>query len=226
MSARQTVLVTGGASGIGLAIVEAVLAEGWRAIVADLDQTNLDRCRDALGASKGQVRFEPVNVADEEAVVRSVAACEDEFGPITGVVNSAGIARDVPALDTSAEMFRRILEVNLIGSFLISREAAKRMQARGSGSIVNITSVSGIKGERGSRSLRRLEGRCRRHDQGHGCRVGSAWHPGERDCAGSDRDPHGPAGAHARGADGLDGDCTAAALWLASGHRRSGGLPA
>ena len=79
----------------------------------------------------GSVRFEQMNVADEEAVVRSIAACEDEFGPITGVVNSAGIARDVPALDTSAEMFRRILEVNLIGSFVVSREAAKRHAGTG-----------------------------------------------------------------------------------------------
>ena len=71
MSDRQTVLVTGGASGIGLAIVEAVLAEGWRAIVADLDQASLDRCRDVLGASDRQVRFERMNVADEEAVIRA-----------------------------------------------------------------------------------------------------------------------------------------------------------
>jgi NAD(P)-dependent dehydrogenase (short-subunit alcohol dehydrogenase family) len=149
MSDQQTVLVTGGASGIGRAIVEAVLAEGWRAIVADLDQTNLDRCRDALGASGGNLRFELMNVADEEAVVRSIAACEDEFGPLTGVVNSAGIAKDVPALDTSTEMFRRILEVNLIGSFVVSREAGRRMQARGTGSIVNIASVSGILGNEG-----------------------------------------------------------------------------
>jgi len=77
MSDRQIVLVTGGASGIGLAIVEAVLAEGWRAIVADLDQASLDRCRDVLGASDRQVRFERMNVADEEAVIGSISACAD-----------------------------------------------------------------------------------------------------------------------------------------------------
>jgi NAD(P)-dependent dehydrogenase (short-subunit alcohol dehydrogenase family) len=148
MVQQQTVLVTGGASGIGLAVVEAALAEGWR-VVADLDPGNLDRCRDSLGAPGDRVRYEQMNVADEEAVIRSMAACEDEFGPLTGVVNSAGIAKDVPALDTSAEMFRRILEVNLIGSFVISREVARRMQARGTGSIVNITSVSGILGNEG-----------------------------------------------------------------------------
>jgi NAD(P)-dependent dehydrogenase (short-subunit alcohol dehydrogenase family) len=149
MSRQHTVLVTGGASGIGLAIVEAMLAEGWRVVIADLDQANLDRCRDALGPSGDSVRFERLNVADEDAVVRCIANCEAEFGPLTGVVNSAGIGRDVSALETSADLFRKILEVNLIGSFVVSREVAKRMQARGAGSIVNIASVSGVMGNEG-----------------------------------------------------------------------------
>ncbi|ACL58016.1 SDR family NAD(P)-dependent oxidoreductase [Methylobacterium nodulans] len=148
MPTPQTVLVTGGASGIGFAIVEAVLAEGWRAIVADLDQRSLDRARDAFG-SRADVRLEALNVTDEEAVTRSIAACEAEFGPLTGVVNSAGIGRDVPALETSTDLFRTIVEVNLIGSFVVSREAAKRMALRGRGAILNIASVSGIMGNAG-----------------------------------------------------------------------------
>jgi NAD(P)-dependent dehydrogenase (short-subunit alcohol dehydrogenase family) len=149
MSQEQTVLVTGGASGIGLAVVEAVLAEGWRVVVADLDPKSLDRCRDALGSFDNRVRFEPMNVADEDAVIRVIDSCEAEFGPLTGVINSAGIGRDVPALDTSVELFRTMLEVNLIGSFVVSREAARRMRERGVGSIVNITSVSGVMGNKG-----------------------------------------------------------------------------
>jgi len=149
MAQQQTVLVTGGASGIGLAVVEAILAEGWRAIAADLDERNLDRSRDVLSPSGNRVRFERINVADEDQVVRAIATCEAEFGPITGVVNSAGIGRDVPALDTSVDLFRKMLDVNLIGSFVVSREAAKLMRARGSGSIVNIASVSGLVGNKG-----------------------------------------------------------------------------
>lgn len=149
MNQEQTVLVTGGASGIGLAVVEAILAEGWRAVVADLDQESLSRCRDTLGAPDDRVRFEQMNVADEDAVVRAIAACEAEFGPLTGVVNSAGIGRDVPALDTSVDLFRKMLEVNLIGSFVVSREAARHMRTRGAGSIINIASVSGVKGNKG-----------------------------------------------------------------------------
>ena len=55
----------------------------------------------------------------------------------------------MPALETSVDLFRKMLEVNLIGSFVVSREAAKHMRARGGGSIVNIASVSGIKGNKG-----------------------------------------------------------------------------
>jgi NAD(P)-dependent dehydrogenase (short-subunit alcohol dehydrogenase family) len=149
MNQEQTVLVTGGASGIGLAVVEAILAEGWRVVVADLDQESLSRCRDSLGTPDDRVRYEQMNVADEDAVVRIIAACEAEFGPLTGVVNSAGIGRDVPALDTSVDLFRKMLEVNLIGSFVVSREAVRHMRTRGAGSIINIASVSGIKGNKG-----------------------------------------------------------------------------
>lgn len=147
--AQQTVLVTGGASGIGLAVVQAILAEGWRVVVADLNAESLERCKDSLGPYGDRVRYEPMNVADEDAVIRAVAASEAEFGPLTGVVNSAGIGRDVPALDTDVELFRRMLEVNLIGSFVVSREVAKRMRERGGGAIVNVASVSGIAGNRG-----------------------------------------------------------------------------
>ena len=149
MSRQETVFVTGGASGIGLAIVEAVLEKGWRAVVVDRDEQSLDRCKAALDPSSRRTRFKRLDIADEAAVVRAVERCEAEFGPITGLVNSAGIARDIPCLDTSADVFRRMLEVNLVGSFVVSREVALRMRGRGAGSIVNIASVSGIRGNVG-----------------------------------------------------------------------------
>ncbi len=58
-------------------------------------------------------------------------------------MNSAAIAQAAPALETSAEVFRKILDVNLVGSFLVAREAAKAMRRRGAGAIVNIASTSG-----------------------------------------------------------------------------------
>ncbi|MBM1170802.1 SDR family NAD(P)-dependent oxidoreductase [Microvirga arabica] len=149
MSMQQTIFVTGGASGIGFAIAEGVLGQGWRAIIADRDERNLDQSRKALAGFGPDVHFLQLDIADEAAVVHAVERCETQVGPIDGLVNAAGIAKDVPALDTSADLFRRILEVNVIGSFVTSREIAKRMRERGRGAIVNIASVSGIRGNVG-----------------------------------------------------------------------------
>ena len=148
MSAAPAILVTGDASGIGFAIIEAVLAEGWRAIAADVSEANLASARQKLG-DRPDLRVERLDVADEAAVVKTVAVCEREFGPLALIVNSAGIARDVPALETSAKTFREVLDVNLIGSFLVAREAAKAMRGRGTGAIVNLASVSGVVGNHG-----------------------------------------------------------------------------
>ncbi len=149
MTKQQTVLVTGGASGIGFAIAEAIVHEGRRAVVADIVDQNLERARDALGRYGGKIRFEKLDITDEKAVIQTIDRCESEFGEFTGLVNSAGIGRDVPAINTSAELFRKILDVNLIGSFVTARETARRMRKRGIGSIVNIASVSGVQGNTG-----------------------------------------------------------------------------
>src|SRR5438874_2682815 len=117
MSAMSsTVLVTGGASGIGLAIAQAIVAEGWTVVVADVDPGNLERARElvaahqpTLGGARGDnqlVHFARLDVTDEAAVAEAIARCEDEIGPLTGLVNSAGIGADVPCLDTTAALFR------------------------------------------------------------------------------------------------------------------------
>ncbi len=149
MSEQPTVIVTGGASGIGLAVVKAILDRGWRAVVVDRDARNLDRCKAALARSDEEVRFQQLDVADEAAVTKFAEQCDAEFGPVTGLVNSAGIGTNALAMETTADLFRKILDVNLVGSFVISREVARQMRKRSSGSIVNIASVSGIRGNIG-----------------------------------------------------------------------------
>ena len=149
MVERQTIFITGGASGIGLAIARAALEEGWCAVVSDRDQRQLDRSREALAAFGESARFERLDVTDEEGVRRAIEACELSFGPLTGLVNSAGIGEDVPFLETSTALMRRMLEVNLVGTFIVGREAARRMRDGAGGSIVNIASISGIRGNSG-----------------------------------------------------------------------------
>lgn len=142
-----SVIVTGGASGIGLAVAGSLLAKGRRVMVADVVADNLDTARSAFAAYGDAVAFARTDVCDEVQVVDLIAAAARDLGPLRGVVNSAGIAREMNALDTSAELFRKILDVNVVGSFLVAREAAKAMQAAGTGgAIVNIASVSGIRG--------------------------------------------------------------------------------
>lgn len=144
------IVVTGGASGIGRAVVDAVLAAGWQAVVLDLPGPALDAARAELASAFGpaRIRAAALDVADEAAAMAEIAAIERDFAPIAGVVNSAGVGRDLPAMETDAALFRRILDINVVGSFNVARAAAGAMRGRG-GSIVNIASVSGLRGNEG-----------------------------------------------------------------------------
>src|SRR4051812_576380 len=112
MQESRTAFVTGGGSGIGLAIVRALLDEGWRVVAADLAPDSLDQAHQQLGGEDKHVRFEQLDVTDEDGVKRAIARSDAEFGPLMGLVNSAGIAADLPCLETSTGLFRKILEVN------------------------------------------------------------------------------------------------------------------
>ena len=78
-----------------------------------------------------------------------MAQVVEAFGGIDGVVNSAGIAADKHVFDTPADLFRKILDVNVVGTFLVGRAAARVMKDTGGGAIVNIASISGLRGSKG-----------------------------------------------------------------------------
>lgn len=147
---RGVAIVTGGASGIGLAIAKALLGDGWKLIIADLAQDPLDAARAELdGLRANATKCVIMDVANEASVIAALDGCENGFGPVRGLVNSAGIARDVPFFDTSVELFRKVLDINLTGTFTAAREAGKLMRSHGGGAIVNIASVSGQRGNLG-----------------------------------------------------------------------------
>lgn len=147
-SAAGRAIVTGGASGIGRATAELLIAKGWKVAMFDQDEAAIARLQETHGRSK-TVRAGTLDVTDERAVERAVAETAEAFGGVTGLVNCAGIAVDRPALDTSAELFRRILDVNVVGTFIAARAAARIMKGGGGGSIVNIGSISGLRGSKG-----------------------------------------------------------------------------
>ena len=145
----RVVLITGAASGIGLASLETMLKAGWRVAAVDRDEKALASLRAKYGPS-ADVHIAAADVCDEPAITQLVADVVAKFGRIDGVLNSAGIGADVPALDTSVEMFKRILDVNVVGSFIVARAAALAMKAAGTGgAIVNIASISGLRGSKG-----------------------------------------------------------------------------
>ncbi len=142
----RSVIVTGGASGIGFGIVEAALSADWQVAILDLPGAGLDEAKERLRHEKAMCLG--VDVTDEASVAAAVDEVDQKLEPLAGIVNSAGIGRNTPIFETTAEQFRDILNINVVGTFLASREAARVMQGRG-GAIVNITSVSGVLGSEG-----------------------------------------------------------------------------
>lgn len=141
---ERAAIVTGAASGIGRATAELLLEKGWRVALVDRDVGPL---ADLAGDPRVIVRT--LDVTDEAAVVRFVADVAAAFGRLDGAVNSAGIAADKHVFDTSAELFRRMLDINVVGTFLVGREAARHMEKTGGGAIVNLASISGLRGSKG-----------------------------------------------------------------------------
>ena len=142
----KTVIITGGGSGIGLAAGKELLERGWRVALIDRDGTALEEAARSLPADRTSTH--QLDITDEAAVARAVDTIAGR-GELREIVNSAGIAADKTLSETTAELFRRILDVNVIGSFLMARAAAPLMEKAGGGAIVNIASVSGMRGNVG-----------------------------------------------------------------------------
>ncbi|MBH1962755.1 MAG: SDR family oxidoreductase [Comamonadaceae bacterium] len=142
----RAALVTGGASGIGLAVVRQLLSEGWHVHVADADTSALDALRPWANLHAERVTLVTLDVCDERSVIQAVKAVRSS-APLKGVVNSAGIGKSVSFMDTTSEMFLRVLEVNLLGTFRVCHAAASEMLS--GGAIVNISSGSGLRANQG-----------------------------------------------------------------------------
>ena len=133
----KTAIVTGAAGDIGTAIARVLAGAGYKVGVLDLDEA---RVRDVASKIAGAMPL-VASVTDEA----SVEAALDAFGAIPDlVVNNAGIVRFGYLFDQSLEDFRRVLDVDLVGIFVVARACARRMVTRGSGAIVNITSIGGM----------------------------------------------------------------------------------
>ena len=143
----RVAIVTGAARGIGMAIAERFAAEG--AIVVGVDVL-AERGRDAFAALErngGRVRFLEGDVTDEGRVGAIVAEVERDFGHIDVLVNNAAIQIEGRLHEQSVEAFHRVVDVNLLGTFLFSRAVLQVMLRQRSGVIINLSSVLGLVGD-------------------------------------------------------------------------------
>lgn len=142
--AGRTAIVTGGAQGIGLAVARRFLASGAKVCLFDMDAAALDAARTELGEG---VLTQVVNITDLPGLQAAHAATEAALGPVALLVNSAGIAGNNATLeDYDPDEWRRVVEVNLNGTFYINKVVIPSMKAQNYGRIVNISSVAGKEG--------------------------------------------------------------------------------
>jgi 3-oxoacyl-[acyl-carrier protein] reductase len=142
----RVAIVTGGAQGIGYASAERMLRSGASVVLWDIDATLLARARESLGAL-GTVGTSTVELTDEAAVNAATAQAIAEHGRIDILVNNAGITGgNGTTWELAPEVWRRVIEVNLIAPYLTCRAVVPRMLERGFGRIVNVASVAGKEG--------------------------------------------------------------------------------
>lgn len=140
---KTVALVTGGARGMGFSHAQGLIAEGARVVIADVLVDEGKMAADTLGE---MARFVHLDVTNEHEWEETVAFTEREFGPLTLLVNNAGIVEYGTVEQTTPELFRRVIEINLVGTFLGMHYAVPSLKKAGGGAIINISSTAGMMG--------------------------------------------------------------------------------
>jgi 3alpha(or 20beta)-hydroxysteroid dehydrogenase len=144
--AGRVALVTGGARGIGAAVATTFVAQGARVVVADVLDAEGKQLVGALGDAAGYVHLD---VSDSEGWRTALREAEQTFGPVTVLINNAGVVEFGSIEESTDESFRRVLEIDLVGAFFGMRAVLPSMRRSGGGVIVNISSTAGLTGYAG-----------------------------------------------------------------------------
>lgn len=141
--AGKVALVTGAARGQGAATARRFVAEGAQVVIADILDSDGAALADELGDA---AIYQHLDVTDEQQWETVVTVAASVFGPLTVLVNNAGVLHFSPLPETSLADYERVIRINQFGTFLGMRAAVKPMRQAGGGSIVNISSVEGLAG--------------------------------------------------------------------------------
>jgi NAD(P)-dependent dehydrogenase (short-subunit alcohol dehydrogenase family) len=148
MALERVALITGGASGIGLATAERFARDGVRLVLADIDAAGLDRAVGGLGGPD-RVLGAVTDVSSFADCERAVAAAVAQFGRLDVLVNSAGVWVEGPTETMTEAEWDRVIDVNLKGTFAMCRHAIPALEASG-GCVVNVSSDAGLWGNKGA----------------------------------------------------------------------------
>ena len=140
--ADRRVLITGGGSGIGQATVLRILDEGGRVVAADISESGLKDTVAKAEPHGDRLSTVVIDVASEESVKDGVAKAVEFLGGLDALVNAAGILRSAHFLDTTLADFEQVLRINLVGTFLVIREAIPALRDGNDPAVVNFSSTS------------------------------------------------------------------------------------
>ncbi len=152
----KTVIVTGGANGIGRAVASAFAAQQARVVIADIDEPAGKALEGSLNDAGGNTLFNRTDVSDPDSVHAMVAQAASASGTVDILINNAGIAGFKPFHNLTTAEWDKVLNTNLRGAFVCAREASKFMI--GGGSIVNIASTRALMSEPGSEAYAASKG--------------------------------------------------------------------
>tara|TARA_R100001143_G_scaffold63387_1_gene70060 strand:+ start:1343 stop:2080 length:738 start_codon:yes stop_codon:yes gene_type:complete len=155
---NKIVIVTGASNGIGKAIVKEFAAAYYHVILADIDVEKGISHRDHLLEQGYTAEFIACDVSDPESIKNLLSETVKKFGGIDILINNAGISEFTPPDDLSIEKWDLILNTNLRAAFLLTRGAAKEMNKRGRGSVVNIASTRALMSEKNSEAYAASKG--------------------------------------------------------------------
>jgi NAD(P)-dependent dehydrogenase (short-subunit alcohol dehydrogenase family) len=147
----KVAIVTGGASGIGEAVAQAIAARGGQVVIADIDENDSERAVAAIGEAGGTAKAIRTDISDPAANESMVQFALESFGGLDIAVNNAGIGGPLgPTGEYPLDGWRRVIDINLSGVFYGMRYQIPAMLARGGGVIVNVASILGAVGTAGS----------------------------------------------------------------------------
>jgi NAD(P)-dependent dehydrogenase (short-subunit alcohol dehydrogenase family) len=138
----RRVLITGGGSGIGQATVLRILDEGGRVVAADVSEAGLKDTTSKAGPHADRLTTVVMDVGNEQSVKDGVAQAVERLGGLDTLVNVAGILRSAHFVDTTLADFEQVLRINLVGTFLVTREAIPALREGNAPAVVNFSSTS------------------------------------------------------------------------------------